>query len=168
MERTTYRSILIALNNKNLPYNPFKSPIYSSNPLISTLSSCFLCTCVNGPWDLSVLLHLDLSSFCSPHKTVWFHPAAVFASKAMMSSIDQIIKHDAKAMPETHKCLQWLKPPYFYLTSSAVFRYPWQWDSDTCVWRADGIQTIKYAAVQWFGPKDPPFYCHPLSKVILV
>ncbi len=32
-------------------------------------------------------------------------------------------KHDAKAMPGTHKCLLWLKPPYFYLTSSAISRY---------------------------------------------
>lgn len=103
--------------------------------------------------------------FCSPHKIVWFHPAVIFASKAMMSSIDQVIKHDAKAMLGTHKCLLWLKPPYFYLTSSAISRYPWQWD---CAWKTDGIQSIKYADVQWFGPKDSPFYCHPLSKVILV
>jgi len=113
----------------------------------SCLYSCFLCTCVNSPWDLSSLLHLDIS----PHKLVWFHPAVIFASKAMMSYIDQIIKHDAKAMPGTHKCLLWLKPPYFYLTPSVIPRYPWQWDSDAACGKLMGSRLIN---VHMFGDLD--------------
>ncbi len=89
--------------------------------------------------------------FCSPHQTVWFHPAVIFASKAMMSSVDQIIKHDAKAMPGTHKCLLWLKLPYFYLTSSAISRYPWQWDSDAACGKLMGSSLLN---MQTFSDLD--------------
>ncbi len=130
--------------------------------------------------------------FWSPHQTVRFHPAAIFASKAMMSSIDQIIKRDVKAMPGTHKCLLWLKPPYFYLTSSVISTYPWQWDSGAVCGklmcssqlnmqtfsdldqRAPHFTVILFQRSFWFSSKEAMFLKYhyfdgdePLGKLLM-